>query len=86
MLCKAGVLGLLASWLGPFSVWVELSLLPVFEWPVVIGVEGSTGDGEDEIDSVLRDSVRNSGPSRTPCRTTTHNHSRRTVPAGALLA
>lgn len=66
MLCRAGVLGLLLSWFWPFSVCVQLSLLPVFEWPAVIGVEGSTGDGDEEIDSVLRDSVRNSGPSRTP--------------------
>lgn len=66
MLCRAGVLGLLLSWLWPLSVWVQLSRLPVLEWPAVIGVEGSTGEGDDEIDSVLRESVRNSGPSRTP--------------------
>jgi len=45
---------------------MQLSLLLVFEWPAVIGVEESTGEGDDEIDSVLRDSVRHSGPSRTP--------------------
>lgn len=56
---RAGVLGLLASWL--LSVWVQLSLLPVLEW-----LDGSTGDGEDEMDSVLRESVRNSGPNSTP--------------------
>lgn len=33
-----------------------------------MGVDGSTGEGEDEMDSVLRDSVRYSGPSRTPSR------------------
>lgn len=33
-----------------------------------MGVEGSTGEGDDEMDSVLSDSVRYSGPSRTPSR------------------
>lgn len=62
MLCRAGVLGLLlASWL--LSVWVQLSLLPVLEWPAV---RGRTGEGDDEMDSVLRESVRYSGPNRTP--------------------
>lgn len=36
------------------------------EWPAVIGVVDSTGEGEDEMDSARRDSVRNSGPNRTP--------------------
>lgn len=31
-----------------------------------MGVEGRTGEGEEEMDSVLRESARNSGPSRTP--------------------
>jgi len=31
-----------------------------------MGVEGRTGDGEEEMDSVLRESPLNSGPSRTP--------------------
>lgn len=62
MLCRAGVLGLLlASWL--LSVWVQLSLLPVLECPAV---RGRTGEGDDEMDSVLRESVRYSGPNRTP--------------------
>ena len=64
-LCRAGVLGLLVSWL--LSVWVQLSRLPVLECVAAgIGVEGSTGDGEEEIDSVLRESPRHSGPSNTP--------------------
>lgn len=33
-----------------------------------MGVDGSTGEGDDEMDSVLSDSVRYSGPSRTPSR------------------
>lgn len=45
---------------------MQLSLLPVLEWPAVIGVPDRTGEGDEEMDSVLRDSVRHSGPSRTP--------------------
>lgn len=67
-LCRAGVLGLLESWL--LSVCVQLSRLPVFEWVAAgIGVDGSTGDGEDEMDSVLNESPPlNSGPSNTPAK------------------
>lgn len=65
MLCKAGVLGLLISWL--LSVWVQLSRLPVLEWVAAgMGVDGRTGDGDDEMDSVLRESALNSGPNNTP--------------------
>ena len=48
------------------SVWVQLSRLPVLECPAVAGVEGNTGEGDEEMDSVLRESVRYSGPSRSP--------------------
>lgn len=63
---------------------MQLSLLPVFEWPVVIGVEGRTGEGDDEIDSVLRDSVRNSGPSKTPREKEKNHYSKRVKEAQQL--
>ena len=48
------------------SVCVQLSRLPVLECPAVMGVEGKTGEGDEEMDSVRRESVRYSGPSRSP--------------------
>lgn len=68
----------------PLSVWVQLSRLPVLECPAVMGVEGRTGEGDEEMDSALRESGLNSGPNSTP-RLPFQLLSRRSSVMGELL-